>query len=74
VKWCVCRGGYIPWACELANQALARAQIGDYPATRNTLKDVLGVPCNQVAIVDDVLLTLLKLFWVSTSSFTETRE
>jgi hypothetical protein len=60
-----CVKNYIPWTCELADQALAGAQIGDYPTTRNTLQDVLGVPRNQVAVVNDVLLTLLKLFWVS---------
>lgn len=59
---------YIPRACEFADQALTGTQIGDYPATCNTLQDVLGVPRNQVAIVDDVLLTLLKLFWVSITS------
>lgn len=28
--------GYIPWTCELADQALAGTQIGYYSATRNT--------------------------------------
>jgi hypothetical protein len=56
-----CVKTYLPWACEFADQALASAQIGDYPTTRNTLQDVLGIPSNQMAVVDDVLLTLLQL-------------
>lgn len=55
----------IPGSCELADQAFAGAEVGDYATTSDTLQNVLGIPRNQVSIVDDVLLAHLKLFLVS---------
>jgi hypothetical protein len=63
------KGRHIPWSCKFAHQALAGTQIGNYPTTGNTLQDVLGIPCNQVAVVDDVLFARLKLLCVSIGTY-----
>ena len=63
----------IPGSCELADQAFAGAEVGDYATTSDTLQNVLGIPRNQVSIVDDVLLAHLKLFLVSVEDRDEHR-
>lgn len=46
-------------ASELAYQTFARADAGDYTTTRNTLHDILTVPGDEVAVIDNVLLLRL---------------
>lgn len=47
--------------CELAHQALAGAEIADDAAARNTLEDILAVPGDEVAVVDDVFFAFAEL-------------
>lgn len=46
------------WAGELANQTLGRGKAGDDTAGCDTLEDVFCVPGDEVAVVDNVLLTI----------------
>lgn len=67
------RRGHIPWTSKLAHQALVGAQIANYATTGNTLQDVLGIPCNQVAVIDDVLFAWLELICVRIGTYSTGR-
>jgi len=47
---------------KLANQALTRADPRDDAATGSTLKDIITIPSDQMAVINDILFALLKLF------------
>ncbi len=47
--------------CKLAHQSLAGADVADDATTCYPLEDVLAVPGDEMAVVDDVLLTFSKL-------------
>lgn len=47
--------------CEPTYEAFASAQVADDTATRDALHHVLAVPGNEMAVVDDVSLTLAEL-------------
>lgn len=46
---------------ELAYKAFTSGQVTDDTARRNTLKRVVAVPRDQVAVVDDILLAFTEL-------------
>ena len=50
-----------PGAGELADQAFTTADAGDDSSTGHTLHHILAIPGNQMAVVEDVLLTLDEL-------------
>ena len=47
--------------CELAYQAFTRSHATDDTTRGNALENVLGVPGNEMAVVDNVSLTILEL-------------
>lgn len=46
---------------EFAHQTFARAHVADDAATRHSFEDVVAVPRDQVAIVDDVFFAFPEL-------------
>lgn len=48
-----------PRSCKLAHQTFSRADTGDDTTARHALHDVFAVPGDEVAVVDDVFLTVL---------------
>jgi hypothetical protein len=49
------------WTGKFADKTLARCCAGDDTSRSGTLQYVLAIPCNKVAIVDDILLAFHKL-------------
>lgn len=50
-----------PWPGEFAHQALPRREARDDAARSDPLHHVLGIPGDQVAIVDNVLFSIIEL-------------
>lgn len=48
-------------AGEPTDQAFAGGQVGDQSAARRTLEDVLAIPRNEMAVVDNISFARLKL-------------
>lgn len=46
---------------KLAHQAFARRQARDQAARRDALEDILGVPSDEVPVVDNVLFAIHEL-------------
>ena len=51
--------------CKLAHQTFASTHVANDASARNTLEDILAVPCHEMSVVDDVLLAFSKLLKVS---------
>lgn len=50
-----------PWSGELADQTLSRRKARDDSARRNPLHHIFRVPRHQMAVVDNVLLSIREL-------------
>lgn len=50
-----------PGARKLTHQPLATAHITDNPARRRALEHVVAIPRHQMPVVNNILLTLVKL-------------
>lgn len=51
----------IPRTSKLADQTFASTQIRDDATACDTLENVFAVPCDKMAIVNDVLFTFMEL-------------
>lgn len=49
--------------CEFTNQTFSAADARNYASARHALHDVFTIPSHEVAVVDDILLTLDKLYF-----------
>lgn len=56
-----CLHEHCAWSGELANQALTSAQIANDATTGDSFENVVAVPRDEVAVVDDILLLLSQL-------------
>jgi hypothetical protein len=49
------------WARELANKTLSGSKTGNDAARGNAFHDVLGIPCDKVTVIDQILLPMRQL-------------
>lgn len=57
-----------PWSRELANQAFSGCYTGHNPPGGDALKNILCIPRNEMAVIDNVSLALLELLMCQQSS------